>query len=180
MTIKPLVHWLASRGRSRPCDTVVLHATAGSTFAGALSALKARELSYHYVIEDQRESDGLVRKCVPYGRVAFHAGKSEGPHGANVNSYSVGISFVNLNDGLDGYSLKQYAACLELIQSLKTALPLKYITTHAFISPGRKTDPREFPIEQMAHDCGLELWGGSRLGVVVSGAEGGRTFRRQA
>jgi len=162
-----------------PCDTVVLHATAGSTFSGAVSALKARELSYHYVIEDQRESDGVVRKCVPYSRVAFHAGESEGPHGSNVNNYSVGISFVNLNDGVDGYSLKQYAACLELIETLKKVLPLKYITTHAIISPGRKTDPREFPIEQMAHDCGLELWGGRSLGVVVSGAEGGRTFRRQ-
>jgi N-acetyl-anhydromuramyl-L-alanine amidase AmpD len=160
VNIKSLGYWLASRARKVPCDTVVLHATAGSTFTGALSALKSRELSYHYIIEDERENDGLVRKCVPYGRVAYHAGKSFGPRGNNVNNYSVGISFVNRNDGHDGYSKKQYQACLELIYDLKLAIPtLKYITTHAIISPGRKTDPRNFPIEQMAQDCGLHLWG---------------------
>ncbi len=141
-----------------PCDTVVLHATAGSTFKGAFNALKSRELSYHYIIEDQKESDGLVRKLVPYGRVAYHAGDSRGPHGANVNNYSVGISFVNLNDGMDGYSAAQYKACQELIQELKKGLPLKYITSHALISPGRKTDPKNFPLLQMAADCGLILW----------------------
>ena len=165
MTIKPLVHWLASRARKQPCDTVVLHATAGSTFSGALSALKARELSYHFIIEDERETDGLVRKCVPYERVAFHAGVSEGPHGSGVNDYSVGISFVNRNDGADGYSLKQYEACVRLILALKLVLPLKYITTHALISPGRKTDPRKFEIDKMAKDCGLQLWSGPRSGT---------------
>lgn len=146
-----------------PCTTVVLHATAGSTFSGALQALKARELSYHYIIEDERETDGIVRKCVPYGRVAYHAGKSFGPNGSNVNNYSVGISFVNRNDGVDGYSVLQYKACLELIKQLQKAIPtLRYITTHAIISPDRKTDPRNFPIEQMAKDCGLQLWGKPR------------------
>jgi N-acetyl-anhydromuramyl-L-alanine amidase AmpD len=180
MNVRSLSNWLASRARRMPCDTVVLHATAGSTFSGALSALRSRELSYHYVIEDERETDGPIRKCVPYGRVAFHAGESEGPHGAGVNNYSVGISFVNRNDGVDGYSLRQYTACLELLLELKRVLPLKYLTTHALVSPGRKTDPRNFPIEQMAHDCGLELWGGRSLGTVVSGVSGGRTFRSQA
>ena len=142
-----------------PCDTVVLHATAGSTFQGALSALKSRELSYHYIIEDERETDGLVRKCVPYGRVAYHAGKSFGPKGSNVNNYSIGVSFVNRNDGVDGYSAAQYKACLGLIEELKKALPLKHITTHYAISPGRKSDPRNFPIKKMAEDCGLQLWG---------------------
>lgn len=159
MTIKTLGYWLASRARKVPCDTVVLHATAGSTFSGALSALKSRELSYHYIIEDERETDGLVRKCVPYTRVAFHAGQSFGPRGSGVNNYSVGISFVNRNDGADGYSRKQYESCLGLIEELKKVLPLKHITTHALISPGRKTDPKNFPIEQMAKDCGLQLWG---------------------
>lgn len=156
--IRPLNNWLVSRSRKMPCDTVVLHATAGATFSGALSTLMQRELSYHYIIEDERETDGLVRKCVPYGRVAFHAGESFGPHGKNVNNYSVGISFVNRNDGVDGYSLRQYAAAYGLIDELKKVLPLKFITTHALISPGRKTDPRNFPIEKLAKDCGLELW----------------------
>lgn len=160
MNIKTLGYWLASRARKVPCDTVVLHASAGSTFSGALQALKQRELSYHYIIEDERETDGLVRKCVPYGRVAFHAGKSFGPKGSNVNNYSVGISFVNRNDGLDGYSKAQIQAARDLILELKQAIPtLKYITTHFAISPGRKTDPRNFPVKELAAAVGLETWG---------------------
>lgn len=167
-------------------DTVVLHATAGSTFKGALSALVNQELSYHYIIEDQRETDGLIRKLAPYSRMAYHAGSSYGPHeqaqrishaqypynainrrlgrvgkfvaGTSVNSYSVGISFVNLNDGMDGYSAAQYKAAMELVLELEKVLPLKWITTHALVSPGRKTDPKNFPVLQLAQDVGLNLW----------------------
>jgi N-acetyl-anhydromuramyl-L-alanine amidase AmpD len=181
---------LARFSKARPqgieVDTVVLHATAGPTFKGALSALVSQELSYHYIIEDQRETDGLIRKLVPYSRMAYHAGSSYGPHekahrkshaqypynatnralgrvgkfvaGTSVNAYSVGISFVNLNDGLDGYSAKQYKAAMELILELETVLPLKWLTTHALVSPGRKTDPKNFPALQLAADTGLNLW----------------------
>lgn len=158
MTISTAFALAFSRSRKMACDTVVLHATAGTTFKGAYQALKDRELSYHYIIEDQRETDGLIRKLVPYGRVAYHAGLSVGPHGANVNNYSVGISFVNANDGLDLYSTKQFRAAFELIETLKKGLPLKYITTHAIISPGRKTDPRNFPLTELAALCGLKVW----------------------
>ena len=143
-----------SRKRQVDCDTVILHATAGSSFMGAYNALKSRELSYHYIIE----KDGAINKLVPYSRVAYHAGKSVGPNGSNVNHYSVGISFVNRNDGTDKYTKEQYEACLDLIESLKTGLPLQWITTHAFISPGRKTDPKNFPVGKMSLDCGLRLW----------------------
>lgn len=160
MTISTAFSLPFSRARKMPCDTVVLHATAGPTFTGAFATLRNRELSYHYIIEDEREKDGLVRKLVPYGRVAYHAGASVGPHGKNVNNYSVGISFVNRNDGVDGYSQAQYDAALDLIEELRAVLPLKYVTTHALISPGRKTDPKNFPLEQLARDCGLEVWEG--------------------
>lgn len=150
--------WLASRARTMPCDTVVLHATAGSTFAGAFSTLKLKGFSYHAIGEDERETNGKIVKCVPLNRVAFHAGKSFGPHGPNVNNYSVGYSFVNRNDGLDPYSEAQFEACRQWIEEVKKQLPLKYLTTHAIISPGRKTDPRGFPARQMALETRLEFW----------------------
>jgi N-acetyl-anhydromuramyl-L-alanine amidase AmpD len=147
-----------SRSRKMECDTVVLHATAGSTFRGAFAALMDRELSYHYIIEDQRETDGLVRKLVPASRVAYHAGRSFGPHGSGVNDYSLGISFVNRNDGADGYSWRQFNAARAIIIALKSQFPLKWLTTHALISPGRKTDPRNFPVDDLAEAVGLKVW----------------------
>lgn len=155
MTITVLKSWLASRSRRAKVTTIVLHATAGSSLAGALSALKSRELSYHYIVE----KDGTVTKCVPYGRVAFHAGQSSGPEGANVNGYSVGISFVNRNDGTDPYTEVQIQACDQLIRELKAAVPsIVYLTTHYAISPGRKTDPRGFPCSKV-NSVGLQMWG---------------------
>lgn len=160
MTVSTAYSLPFSRRRVQECDTVVLHATAGSSFKGAYQALMSRELSYHAIIEDQKETDGLIRKLVPLSRVAFHAGKSMGPHGPNVNNYSIGISFVNRNDGLDGYSPAQYEAAREYILECKKQFPkLRYLTTHAAISPGRKFDPRNFPAKQLAADCGLEWWG---------------------
>lgn len=136
-------------------DTVVLHATAGSTLAGAISTLRERRLSYHYLID---KSDDVV-KCAPTGMAAKHAGESLGPQGEWVNRYSVGISFVNLNDGRDPYTPAQIEAARELILALRKAIPtLRHLTTHYAIAPNRKTDPRSFPVPDLAAETGLELW----------------------
>jgi N-acetylmuramoyl-L-alanine amidase len=146
MKIVSLLHRLACRKRTKPITTIVLHATAGGTAQGAIATLKARGLSYHAIVEDGREQDGEINKCVPDGRVAYHAGKSVGPNGPNVNDYSLGASLVNLNDGKDPYSAKQVEAMLERCASWLRAYPtIKYITTHYWISPGRKSDPRNAP-----------------------------------
>ncbi len=153
MNLETIKSWLSFRNRTKPITTVVLHATAGSTAVGAISTLVQKQLSYHYIIEDQRETDGKVIKCVPYNKVAFHAGKSKGPDGPNVNEYSIGISFVNSNTGNDPYSQKQYNAALELLTELFKAIPtLSYLTTHYWVSPLRKSDPRGFPVDKLARD----------------------------
>lgn len=154
MDIFALPKWLASRARKEPCTTVVLHATAGSSMSGAIQTLIFRGLSYHYLIA----KDGAVTKAVPYSRVAFHAGKSFGPGGDNVNRYSIGISFVNRNDGKDPYTREQVDACKALIATLQAAVPtLKWLTTHYAISPGRKTDPKAFSVKSVQGS--LRLWG---------------------
>jgi N-acetylmuramoyl-L-alanine amidase len=135
-----LTKWLVTRERKKPCTTIVLHATAGSSLGGALSTLRLRGLSYHYLIE----KNGEVTKCAPSSRVAFHAGKSEGPEGSNVNDYSIGISFVNLNDGKDPITYDQEQAAKLLVLDLENHFPLSWVTTHYAISPGRKTDPKPF------------------------------------
>ena len=153
MTITQIAGWLASKPRKRPASTIVLHATAGSSLGGAISTLKLRGCSYHYLIA----KDGRITKTVPIGRVAYHAGVSEGPEGPNVNGYSVGISLVNLNDGKDPYTDAQIDACAFLVRNLAANLPsLRWITTHYAIAPKRKTDPRGFDPSMVAGR--LEVW----------------------
>lgn len=156
MTLRNLANWLASRPRRAEPTTIVMHATAGGTLAGALQALRQRELSYHYLID----RDGTITKCVPYTREAFHAGESFGPLGASVNRYSIGISFVNRNDGRQSYTDSQYRAARALVAELKSALPsIEWITTHYDVAPSRKTDPRGFDIRWLAKVSGLDYWG---------------------
>lgn len=156
MDIFPLPKSLASRKRRSHISTVVLHATAGSSLSGALSALRQRELSYHYLIA----KDGKITKAVPYTREAFHAGTSFGPEGGSVNRYSIGISFVNRNDGIDPYTQEQLGACRELLKELKLFVPyLRWLTTHRAIAPTRKSDPRGLDLHLFTPDCGLEIWG---------------------
>lgn len=139
MTITPLVNWLASRTRKDSVTTIVLHATDGASAGSSIAWLKKIGLSYHYVIE----RDGNITKCVPIRRVAFHAGKSFGPSGTNVNRYSVGISFANRESRKEPITQAQVKACKDLVQAVCLMdSDIKYLTTHYSISPGRKTDPK--------------------------------------
>lgn len=151
MTLVPLAHWLANRERKAPVTTVVLHATAGGSAESSIEWLRRINLSYHYVIE----RNGFITKCVPAGRVAYHAGKSLGPDGPNVNEYSVGIAFANRNDG-EAITKAQLLAAAWLLYELRKQFPdLRWVTTHYAVSPGRKTDPKGFPPKDFG---GLEFW----------------------
>ncbi len=162
MTTIPIHPPFASRPRQAPVTTVVLHATAGSSLLGAISALRQtgrlrpRGLGYHYLID----KDGKVYKGCATGLETFHCGLSKGPDGPFVNRYSVGISLVNLNDGHDPYTQPQLDSVIELLRELKAAIPtLRWLTAHYVISPGRKTDPRGYPVHEAAAASGLEWWG---------------------
>lgn len=152
MIVDTLKNFLASRARQVPCTTLVLHSTAGSSLSGALAALRDRDLSYHYLIE----KDGRVTKAVPSRRVAFHAGTSTGPNGPSVNNYSIGVAFVNRNDGVDPITDAQYASLEKLISQLVGSgdFPdLEWITTHYAITlnrqgRARKTDPRGLDLKK--------------------------------
>lgn len=157
--IKPLDAWLEHRNRDENtvADTLVLHATATGTLKDALEILRLRSISYHAIVDH----DGSAVQCVPFDRVAFHAGESFGPQGEGVNEYSVGLAMVNWNDGDEPYPPEQVDALVELALAAKKAVPtLKYVTTHAAIAPKRKTDPVGFDVESFAKRVGLEVWKG--------------------
>jgi N-acetyl-anhydromuramyl-L-alanine amidase AmpD len=148
---------LESRARhpETTVDTIVLHATVEPTLQGSLNILRERGFSYHYLID----RDGSVSECVAPNRVAYHAGTSSGPQGEGVNEYSIGISFVNENDGAAPFGENQIQGAIRLVIDLQKRFePLKWLTTHAAISPGRKNDPVGFPLEEFAGAVGLSVW----------------------
>lgn len=159
ITGKIYTTWMAKRTRTQPITTIVLHATAGGSLVGAITTLYKKKFSYHFLID----KDGTEIKGVPYNDVAFHAGESTGPNGRYCNGYSIGISFVNKNDGKDPYTWEQYLACERIIHELltkdmKVKATCKWLTTHYWISPGRKTDPKNFDVERIAKATGLTIW----------------------
>lgn len=155
----PIEPQFVSKPRTEPITTVVLHATAGSSLAGAVSTLRAKGLGYHYLIE----KDGTVHKGCATSRNCGHAGKSVGPDGEFCNGYSIGVAFVHPNNG-SAISEAAIQASIELLAALKAAIPtLRYVTTHYAITvePSgryRKSDPRSCPVELIAEKTGLEAW----------------------
>jgi N-acetylmuramoyl-L-alanine amidase len=79
-------------GRIRP-RIVVIHDTAGTTAAGAVSWLqsKASKVSAHFVVD----RDGAVTQMVECDIAAHHAGKSSYRGTPNCNTFSVGIEIVS-------------------------------------------------------------------------------------
>lgn len=122
---------------------------------GSISILRERGNSYHYLID----RDGTTIQCVSPVQAAFHAGKSKGPQGEGVNEYSIGIAFVNENLPEKPIDQVQIDTATELIQRLRAKFEdLKFVTTHANISPGRKNDPVNFPVRELAVATGLDVW----------------------
>ncbi len=152
--------WLKNGGTRKHTTTIVMHATAGrehpdSSAQNAIDTLRERGLSYNYIIA----RDGTVYKGVPLANEAWHAGVSFGPDGSGCNGYSIGISFVNLDDGHELPTVKQTEAARLLILDLKAAYPsIKHLTTHAIVSPKRKVDPLGYDIDHLGNLVDLPVW----------------------
>jgi N-acetyl-anhydromuramyl-L-alanine amidase AmpD len=155
--ILTLKKWLARRKRKpgTVVSTVVMHSSAGGSAKSSIGWLAQIGYSYHAIIE----RDGTATKCVPFSDVAYHAGKSVGPEGANVNEYSVGICFAHRNDGKEQITEAQLDAAEQIVFALKMQFPLlQFVANHHGISPGRKFDPRGFNVEKFGQKVHLTPW----------------------
>lgn len=87
----------------------------------------------------------MIYRLVAEGRRAWHAGVSSYHGRDNVNDFSIGLAFSNSGPGdpPEPYTDAQYANGAKLCADIWTrrGLDLTRITTHAAVSPGRKTDP---------------------------------------
>lgn len=100
-------------------------------------------VSAHYLIG----RDGKIVQMVKDDHVAYHAGVSEWNGYAGVNSISLGIELLNLNNGKEPYPIAQMESCAELCalkaKEFKIELP-RGLVGHKDIAPGRKIDPAGF------------------------------------
>lgn len=125
---------------------VVLHADAGKSDQGTISWIQSPDskVSYHYLIG----RDGKVYQFVDDLEKAWHAGVSSFEGRPFCNNYSLGVAFANDQKG-EAFTDEQIDTGVELVADLCRTydIPLKRITTHAAVSPGRKHDPgNKFPL----------------------------------
>lgn len=129
--------------RKHDIRLIVLHADAAPTEASCLSWVQSSQskVSYHILIG----RDGTIYRCVPDGRRAWHAGKAEWEGEKDVNGISLGLAFSNMNDGTERLTDAQKTAAKQVIAAWRRLYGPLAVTTHAKVSPGRKTDPELVP-----------------------------------
>ncbi|MBU0689210.1 MAG: 1,6-anhydro-N-acetylmuramyl-L-alanine amidase AmpD [Gammaproteobacteria bacterium] len=97
--------------------------------------LEGVRVSAHFLIA----RDGGVTQFVACGSRAWHAGVSIWQGRERCNDFSIGIEL----EGCDSQPFEsvQYVALARLTRRLQRQYPIRHITGHADIAPGRKTDP---------------------------------------
>ena len=100
-----------------------------------LAELAEVKVSAHFFVR----RGGTVLQFVSCDDRAWHAGVSvwRGRNGCNV--FSIGIELEG--DDKAPFTDAQYSALNALLAALKFAYPIKAVTTHSEIAPGRKIDP---------------------------------------
>ena len=155
----------AARHEKKTPDLIVIHATVGS-WESALSWMLNHHsrVSAHYLIGKQ----GRIARLVPEQEEAWHAGLSSWPgfpsHRSSLNWRSIGIELENANDGKDPYTEYQIGTCAGLVSRLSRehGIPLsrQRVVGHWEISPGRKTDPRGFDLDELVQRAAALNYGG--------------------
>jgi AmpD protein len=101
----------------------------------SFEAIRGLQVSAHFVLR----RDGTATQFVSGDQRAWHAGASQWRGRDNCNDYSIGIEL----EGLEGatFEAAQYAALTTLLRALQRRYPLREITGHEQVAPGRKQDP---------------------------------------
>ena len=97
--------------------------------------IRGLEVSAHFFIR----RDGSLIQFVPCTLRAWHAGTSSWQGRERCNDFSIGIELEGSDDL--PFTEAQYAALIPLVRQLKNSYPIRAVTGHSDIAPGRKTDP---------------------------------------
>ena len=156
---QPSIRWVGSPNfnhRANPNDItgITMHATANSSLQGVIDWFNNpnAKVSAHYTIG----KDGAIVQHVRDTDRAWHAGQSVWKGRSACNDYCIGIEMVNLNDGVDPYPEEQQKSSMALCAYLcyKYNINPDNIMAHYDIAlpPGRKTDPRNYDMNQLRRD----------------------------
>ena len=131
-----------------------------------LNTTKERIASYHYVID---RDGAIVRMCRPE-LVAWHAGDSAWPNpivgdgteecrpngGHSVNAISLGFAFCTKDDEGEQPTALQIESALWLakVYMARYDIPPSLNLAHKEVSPGRKTDPIGFDMDDWRRQIG--------------------------
>lgn len=142
--------------KGRQIQTIVIHASAQKTAGALIDKLVERELSAHYVVDEQ----GEIIRLVPEACRAWHAGVGVWNQERDLNSTSIGIEMCNGLFGEEAFTDRQIEAltklCLHLID--KYEIKPYEIIGHSDLAPTRKIDPGSmFCWERLAKN-GVGLW----------------------
>lgn len=98
-------------------------------------SIRGLQVSAHFFIR----RDGELIQFVPCSMRAWHAGASQWQGREKCNDFSIGIEL----EGTDSqpFTNAQYSQLNTLLAALQAAYPIRAITGHSDIAPGRKTDP---------------------------------------
>ena len=126
-------------------DTIVIHATVLDSLREVIEHFSSPQsrVSSHYTVD----RDGTIVSHVSENARAWHAGVSRMDDGrVSVNDFSIGIELVNRNDGVDPFPDLQIQALRELLKSIISRHPIRYVIPHYACAepPGRKSDPVGF------------------------------------
>lgn len=136
---------------------VVIHATAGSSSAGAVSVIHDKRASFHWLVpdEDEAQHGKFVWATCHESRAAWHVHNSKSHPKIwggrkKVNHFSLGIEVVNAQRSNDSFSDWQISATADIVRYCWVKYPnLRDVVSHAMLDPARRSDPGElFPWEK--------------------------------
>lgn len=128
--------------------TFVIHATAGSSAASAMSVLFNHAASWHWLIPSEAEPEHGIKvwACAPERRAAwhvrndcFHPDVNNGSRFTNYSSLGVEIVNTQRNDPFSEWQLQQTAALVRYAWSKYPTLV--DVVSHAKLDPTRRSDP---------------------------------------
>jgi len=152
--------------RGKQINTLVIHACAQHTADALMAKLVERELSSHYVVDE----NGDITRMVPEACRAWHAGVGEWMGDKDLNSTSIGIEMCNGLFGEEPFTDKQINALMELCLHLidKYDIAPTQIIGHSDLAPARKIDPGSmFPWAKLAEN-GVGVWYDEKKGNNIS------------
>lgn len=139
-------------------DCIVIHdsGTEGITSPLDWTSRREAQVGYHYLIG----RDGAIYETIDPAQRAWHAGTSELHGRKDVNTFSLGVCFVDSDVAPSPYPLAQLDAGAELCAELcsRYSIPLNRIVGHDMVAPGRKIDPgADFPWREFLIEVGVRL-----------------------